>query len=484
MVQGDYPKRFMIKNICCIGAGYVGGPTMSVIADRCPHLNVNVVDLNKKRIDAWNSIDLKKLPIFEPGLDEVVGNTRGKNLFFSTNVGESIKKADMVFISVNTPTKSRGIGSGEASDLSWVELCARDVAKYAEGHTIVIEKSTLPIKTAATIKSILNSVKNSFKDTEKSFAVLSNPEFLAEGTAISDLENPDRVLIGGEDHDAIEALANIYKSWIVDEKIIRTNLWSSELSKLAANAFLAQRVSSINSLSAFCEETGANIDEVSKAIGLDNRIGDKFLKAGPGFGGSCFKKDILNLVYLSRSLGLDEVADYWESVLQINNWQQKRIYKKIVSTLFGNISNKQIGILGFAFKSNTNDFRESPAISICRDLLEEGAILKIHDPKVDAKDIEKALENKFSDIDNCNNKKSRDQGGYFVVEKEIEKTFYDSHAVVILTEWEEYKIIDWENFTKNMIAPSWIFDTRNVIDESDFKSNNCNIWKIGNGIKN
>ena len=382
----------MIKKICCIGAGYVGGPTMSVIADKCPEITVEVVDLNKERIAAWNNEDFKKLPVYEPGLDSVVMRARGRNLFFTTNVKNAISSSDIVFISVNTPTKTQGFGSGEASDLKWVEACAREVAINAKGYTIVVEKSTLPVKTAETIKIILNSIKNSSNENEdKSFSVLSNPEFLAEGTAINDLENPDRVLIGGDNKQAIESLANIYKEWISDEKIIRTNLWSSELSKLAANAFLAQRVSSINSLSAFCEESGANIQEVSKAIGLDSRIGGKFLKSGPGFGGSCFKKDILNLVYLSKSLGLNEVANYWNAVIELNEWQMLRISKIVVSNLFGSVSNKKIGILGFAFKADTNDIRESPAIEICKNLINDGARLNIHDPKVHEDDLNKVL---------------------------------------------------------------------------------------------
>ncbi|MEB3262846.1 MAG: nucleotide sugar dehydrogenase, partial [Synechococcus sp.] len=326
-----------IRTICCIGAGYVGGPTMAVIADRCPQLQVTVVDLNAERIAAWNDPDLAKLPVYEPGLDAVVGRARGRNLHFSTAVDEAIAAADMVFLSVNTPTKTRGLGAGQASDLRWIEASARQVARAARGHTIVVEKSTLPVRTAEAVKAILSAAQGEAEAHQeaggpaaKTFAVLSNPEFLAEGTAIGDLENPDRVLIGGEDPAAIEALAAIYGHWVPAERILRTNLWSSELSKLTANAFLAQRISSINGIAAFCEATGADVQEVARAIGTDSRIGPRFLAAGPGFGGSCFQKDILNLVYLCHHYGLPEVAEYWEQVVKLNTWQQHRISRLVV----------------------------------------------------------------------------------------------------------------------------------------------------------
>ena len=346
-----------IKNICCIGAGYVGGPTMAVIADKCPHINVYVVDKNKSRIDLWNSSNFDELPVYEPGLKEIVRRVRNKNLFFSIDSEKYIRNADAIFISVNTPVKTSGLGAGKASNLQWVESCTREIAELAEGHTIVIEKSTLPVKTAEIIKEILDTNTHVNKKCNKTFSILSNPEFLAEGTAIRDLEFPDRVLIGGDDNNAMEELKAIYENWVDSKKILTTNLWSSELSKLAANAFLAQRISSINAISALCERTGADVDEVSKAIGLDNRIGKHFLKSGPGFGGSCFKKDISNLVYLCRSFGLNEVADFWEQVIFINTWQQKRIYELIVRELFGNVAGKKLIILGFAFKANTNDVR-------------------------------------------------------------------------------------------------------------------------------
>ena len=330
---------------------------MAVIADRCPDIQVHVVDLNTLRVEAWNDPDLSQLPVYEPGLDQVVARARGRNLRFSTEVDAAIASADMVFLSVNTPTKKRGVGAGQASDLRWIEACTRQVAAAAKDHTIVVEKSTLPVRTAEAIQTILNAAQ----DDRKTFSVLSNPEFLAEGTAINDLERPDRVLIGGNDSNAVEALAWIYAHWVPEERILRTNLWSSELSKLTANAFLAQRVSSINSIAALCESTGADVREVAKAIGTDARIGGRFLQSGPGFGGSCFQKDILNLVYLCRHYGLNQVADYWNQVVELNTWQQQRIGKLVVDSLFNTVAGKSIAMLGFAFKADTNDTRESPA---------------------------------------------------------------------------------------------------------------------------
>ena len=469
--------KYKINKICCIGAGYVGGPTMAVIADKCPKIKVEVVDINKERISAWNNKDFDKLPVYEPGLSEIVKRCRNRNLFFSNLLEEKIKNADMVFISVNTPTKTKGVGAGKASDLKWVEVCARQVAKYARGHTIVVEKSTLPVRTAEVIKSILESpLKGSFPDCNKSsFDVLSNPEFLAEGTAINDLINPDRILIGGESQEAIEALCEVYKNWVSDEKILKTNVWSSELAKLTANAFLAQRISSINSISALCEQTGADVREVSRAIGSDSRIGSKFLDSGPGFGGSCFKKDILNLVYLSEYFGLPEVANFWEGVVNLNNWHQKRISKLVVKKLFGTITNKKITILGFAFKANTNDTRESSSIPICKDLMEEGAILKINDPKVQPNQISKDLGKEP--------KREEDlaREGDWIFEKDIRSACLDSDAIIILTEWSDYSKIDWVEIENVMRKPSWVFDSRSVIDPKDFENSNLNIWRIGDG---
>ncbi len=464
-----------IKNICCIGAGYVGGPTMAVIADKCPNIQIEVVDLNQDRIKNWNNSDLSKLPVYEPGLACIVKRCRGKNLHFSNKIEEKIQTADIVFISVNTPTKTSGVGAGKASDLKWVEACARQVAKFSRGHTIVIEKSTLPVRTAEVIKSILKASTNPSQITKEdtTFDVLSNPEFLAEGTAINDLENPDRVLIGGENQEAIEILCSIYKRWVPEEKILRTNIWSSELAKLTANAFLAQRISSINSISALCEATGADIREVSRAIGSDSRIGSKFLDSGPGFGGSCFKKDILNLVYLCEHFGLREVADFWNSVVTLNNWHQHRISRLITKKLFGTLSNKKIGILGFAFKANTNDTRESAAIRICKDLLAEGAILYIHDPKVEPDQILKDLSNKG----NINTLK--DKTLFFA--NQIEEAAEGSDAILILTEWNEYANINWNNISKLMRLPAWIFDSRSILDPNAVKAAGLNFWRIGDG---
>ena len=473
-----------MKKICCIGAGYVGGPTMAVIAHKCPHLQVNVVDINKKRIDQWNSKDLNNLPVYEPGLKNIIKQCRGNNLHFSVNIEREIGKADMVFISVNTPTKTKGEGAGQASDLKWVEACARQVAQFATGHTIVVEKSTLPVKTAEVIKSILeNSHLNNSKDKKPSFDVLSNPEFLAEGSAINDLENPDRVLIGGDNTEAIMALDNIYSNWVPKAKILHTNIWSSELAKLTANAFLAQRISSINSIAAICEVTGADIREVSRAIGSDTRIGSKFLASGPGFGGSCFKKDILNLVYLCKYFDLNEVGRFWESVVDLNNWHQKRISKLIVNKLFGTVSGKKICILGFAFKANTNDTRESAAINICKDLIDEGAILYIHDPKVTSEQISEVLDiGKNKDNEIYDKSKHPHEGSWCFI-KDISDGFNGTDAVVILTEWKDYYHINWELASKQMRKPSWVFDTRSIINSQDIKKYGLNLWKIGDGTQ-
>tara|TARA_Y100001933_G_scaffold67732_1_gene68249 strand:- start:240 stop:1652 length:1413 start_codon:yes stop_codon:yes gene_type:complete len=466
---------YKVRRICCIGAGYVGGPTMSVIAKNCPELEINVVDINKNRIDLWNSKDIKKLPVFEPGLAEIIKKVRGKNLTFSTEVELAIRDADMIFISVNTPIKKSGIGAGEASDLRWVESCARQISKTSIGHTIVVEKSTLPVKTAQTIKDILCS-SNDYSEAEKSFSVLSNPEFLSEGNAINDLENPDRVLIGGDDIDAMNCLQNIYINWVPKDKIIMTNLWSSELSKLCANAFLAQRISSINSISAICEVTGANVNEVADAIGKDSRIGTKFLKSGPGFGGSCFKKDILNLVYLAKYYGLYEVADFWKNVVEINSWQQKRIYGEIVKRLYGNLADKKLAILGFAFKENTNDTRESPAIDICKNLLNEGAYLSIHDEKVNESSIRKELEAVIS--------KEREYSidiNKWEYQIDIYEAIKNSDAAIFITEWELYKNLDWARISRIVKKPFWIFDTRSILDYCSIKKVGLNIWQLGHG---
>ena len=446
---------------------------MAVVAKYCPEIIVTVVDINQDRIDAWNSKNFN-LPIFEPGLKELIQEIRGKNLFFTTDIKNSIKEADMIFISVNTPTKKSGLGAGYASDLKWVEESARKVSQYSQGHTIVVEKSTVPVKTAELIKSILISKKlNSNNDQDKkTYSVLSSPEFLAEGTAIKDLENPDRVLVGGEDKNAIFCLTEIYKKWIPEEKILLTNIWSSELSKLTANAFLAQRISSINSISALCEATGAQINEVSNAIGSDKRIGKKFLEAGPGFGGSCFQKDILNLVYLCKYYGLNQVAEYWDQVIKLNNWQRKRISDLIVEKFFGTVSDKKIVILGFAFKANTNDFRESSAIYIAKELLENGANILIHDPQVSYDQINESLEVCIKKVENEKR---------ISFSNNLNEVFHKADAIIILTEWEIYKKLNWQKIVPTLRHPSWIFDTRSIINKSDIKDLGINIWRVGDG---
>ena len=447
---------------------------MAVIADRCPQVQVTVVDLNQARIDAWNDPDLSRLPVYEPGLDAVVGRARGRNLSFSTAVEAAIADADMVFISVNTPTKTKGLGAGQASDLRWVEACARTVAQAAQGHTIVVEKSTLPVRTAAAIKTILEAASEG--DDQRTFSVLSNPEFLAEGTAIRDLEAPDRVLIGGDDSASIDALAAIYAHWVPPQQILRTNLWSSELSKLTANAFLAQRISSINSIAAFCEASGADVREVARAIGTDSRIGPKFLNAGPGFGGSCFQKDILNLVYLCRHFGLPEVADYWESVVALNTWQQHRIARLVVDKLFGAVTGKRLAILGFAFKADTNDTREAPAIRICRDLLEEGAQLFIHDPKVAADQMARDLNQEpASQTDGLSGTGSWSEVG------SVEDAVKGADAVLVLTEWQDYRQLNWQSLATCMRKPAWVFDARSVANPAQIKAAGLSLWRVGDG---
>jgi len=453
---------------------------MAVIADRCPHISVTVVDLNSDRINRWNDSDLSKLPVYEPGLDIIVSRCRGRNLFFSTDVQSAIHHADIVFLSVNTPTKSKGIGAGQASDLRWIEASAREVALHAQGHTIVVEKSTLPVRTADTVKAILSSAQGhlSLDGTPKTFSVLSNPEFLAEGTAISDLESPDRVLIGGEDSQAINILASIYGCWIPSDRIIRTNLWSSELSKLTANAFLAQRISSINSISTLCELTGADINEVAHAIGTDSRIGSRFLNAGPGFGGSCFQKDILNLVYLCNHYGLHSEAAYWQSVVDLNSYQQSRIAHLVVQRLFGTVTAKRIAILGFAFKSETNDTRESPAIRICQALLDEGAQLAIYDPKVSESQIctDLGSEPYSPEIPNAHI-----GYGSWLLSLSPSDAVTHADAVLILTEWSSFRHLDWFDLAPRMRKPAWLFDCRSIANLADAHSAGLNVWRIGMG---
>ena len=452
----------MITKICCIGAGYVGGPTMAVIAQKCPHIKVTVVDLNQDRINAWNDNDLSKLPVYEPGLDAVVKEARGRNLFFSTEVDKAIEEAEMIFISVNTPTKTYGVGKGMAADLKYIELCARQIARVAKTDKIVVEKSTLPVRTAQAIKDILDNTGNGVQ-----FQILSNPEFLAEGTAIEDLFAPDRVLIGGETATAeglkaVDALVEVYANWVPKENILKTNVWSSELSKLTANAFLAQRVSSINSISELCEKTEANVNEVAKAIGLDSRIGSKFLKASVGFGGSCFQKDILNLVYIAKSYGLNEVADYWEQVIIMNDHQKRRFAKNIISTLYNTVSGKKITFLGWAFKKDTNDTRESAAIYVADYLLNEQAKVAVFDPKVEPEQI-------HFDLNYLDTRSKEENAKGISIETDPYEACKDAHAIAILTEWDEFKAYDWQKIYDKMLKPAFVFDGRNILDREELQ---------------
>ncbi len=456
-----------IKKIACIGAGYVGGPTMSVIAQKNPHIQVTVVDMNAARIDAWNANDLERLPVYEPGLDKVVKEARGRNLFFSTDVESAIAEADMIFISVNTPTKTYGKGKGQAADLKFIELCARQIADVATSEKIIVEKSTIPVRTAATIKSILDHTGKGV-----TFHVLSNPEFLAEGTAIQDLHNPDRILIGGEDQEAIAALKKIYEAWVPDERIITTNLWSSELSKLVANAFLAQRVSSINSISELCEATGANVDEVAHAIGHDSRIGSKFLKASVGFGGSCFQKDLLNLVYIARSYNLNEVADYWDQVIKINDHQKTRFAEKIIQSMYNTVNGKEIAFLGWAFKKNTNDTRESAAIYVADHLLEEQARITVYDPKVQEHQI-------YNDLKSLATRTEEENKALLQVVDNPYEACKGAHGLAILTEWDEFKDYDWKRIKDNMKKPAFIFDGRKLLDRTKIESLGFVYYAIG-----
>ena len=463
-----------LKKICCIGAGYVGGPTMSVIAEKCPQIEVEVVDISETRIAQWNDEDLNNLPIYEPGLKEIVKKTRNRNLFFSTDVARAIEESDMIFISVNTPTKQYGVGEGMAADLKYVEICARQIGKYAKSDKIVVEKSTLPVRTAETIRDILENA-----DNDCSFEILSNPEFLAEGTAINDLLFPDRVLIGGNSDTedgivAMNVLKSLYLNWVQEDHILLSNVWSSELSKLVANAFLAQRVSSINAISELCEATEANISEVSKAIGMDSRIGSKFLNASVGFGGSCFQKDILNLVYIANSYGLKEVGDYWEQVITINNHQKRRFAYKIVSKLYNTVSDKKITLLGWAFKKDTNDTRESSAIYVADYLMNEQAKIVVYDPKVTAEQI-------YAELDYLNTRSEKANRDLLKVINDPIEACQDAHGIAIMTEWDEFKSYDWKLIYDNMFKPAFLFDGRALLDFDLLKKIGFDTYVIGKG---
>ncbi|KAK7251933.1 hypothetical protein RIF29_35552 [Crotalaria pallida] len=466
----------MVK-ICCIGAGYVGGPTMAVIALKCPDIEVVVVDIAEPRINAWNS---DHLPIYEPGLDEVVKECRGRNLFFSTDVEKHVCEADIVFVSVNTPTKTQGLGAGKAADLTYWESAARMIADVSKSDKIVVEKSTVPVKTAEAIERILTHNNKGIN-----FNILSNPEFLAEGTAIKDLFNPDRVLIGGretpEGLKAIEALKDVYAHWVPVDRILCTNLWSAELSKLAANAFLAQRISSVNAMSALCEATGADVSQVSHAIGTDSRIGPKFLGASVGFGGSCFQKDILNLVYICECNGLPEVANYWKQVVKVNDYQKNRFVNRVVSSMFNTVSTKKIAILGFAFKADTGDTRETPAIDVCKGLLGDKARLSIYDPQVPESQITRDLSMKKYDWDHPAH--LQPYSPTCIKEVQVVSDAYqavkDAHGICILTEWDEFKNLDYQKVYDNMQKPAFIFDGRNVVDVKKLREIGFIVYSIG-----
>lgn len=453
------PSKKFKRRILCIGAGYVGGPTMSVIAVHCPQYEITVVDINTKRIAAWKT---DSLPIYDPGLLEAVKEARGRNLFFSSEIDKNIKKADIIFVSVNTPTKTFGEGAGKAADLQYWEKTARDIVRVAENDKIVVEKSTLPVRTARAMDRILND-----NDKGIHFEVLSNPEFLAEGTAIADLENPDRVLIGSHETEsglkARAELVDLYANWVPREKIVTSNVWSAELSKLVANAFLAQRISSINSISAICEKTEANITEVSHAIGMDDRIGAKFLNASVGFGGSCFKKDILNLVYIAENYGLHEVAQYWESVIKINEYQERRFVHQMIRVMFNTVAGKKIALFGFAFKKDTGDTRESPAIYVAKKLIEEKAEIIVTDPK--------AISNAKVDL--------KEQKDSVVFEENPYKAAKGAHAIAVLTEWDMYKELDYEKIYDSMETPAFLFDGRNILNHEKLFEIGFSVFRIG-----
>lgn len=451
-----------VTKICCIGAGYVGGPTMAVIAQKCPHIQVTVVDLNEQRIKDWNDPNTDNIPIYEPGLSAIVAEARGRNLFFSTEVEKAIDEAQVIFISVNTPTKTYGKGKGMAADLKYIELCARQIAKVAKQNKIVVEKSTLPVRTAEAIKSILDNTGNGVQ-----FQILSNPEFLAEGTAVTDLLNPDRILIGGdttaEGQAAINALVDVYANWVSKDKILTTNVWSSELSKLTANAFLAQRISSINAMSELCEKTGADVNEVARAIGMDSRIGSKFLKASVGFGGSCFQKDILNLVYIAKSYGLNEVADYWEQVIIMNDHQKRRFSNKIVQTLYNTVADKKISFLGWAFKKDTNDTRESAAIYVADDLINEQAKISVFDPKVSQSKM-------LGDLNYLETRTAEENNTALTVFDDAYDACNGAHAIAVLTEWDEFTAYNWQRIYDSMHKPAFVFDGRNILNAKELEA--------------
>jgi UDPglucose 6-dehydrogenase len=469
MAEVTHPRLgIRTKKICCIGAGYVGGPTMATIALKCPDVEVTIVDMNEARIAAWNGEDL---PIYEPGLDEIVKKCRGKNLFFSTNVQKGIENADIIFASVNTPTKTKGVGAGRAADLRFIESVGRTIAQHAKGNKIVIEKSTVPVRTAAALDRVLSAASKDGK--AKSFWILSNPEFLAEGTAMKDLDKPDRVLIGGpqtpEGLDATSVLVDIYAQWVPREKILTTNLWSSELSKLVANAMLAQRVSSINSIARLCERTGADVGEVARAIGADSRIGPKFLTASVGFGGSCFQKDILNLVYICEQFGLSEVAHYWQQVVNMNEYQKQTFTQRIIHSLFNTVTNKKICVFGFAFKKDTGDVRETPAVAVCHMLLQDMAKVHVYDPKVKREDAMREFKDHGMEFDEDN----------FIFANTPAEAVDGAHAIVVLTEWDEFKTYPYVDYYEKMMKPAFLFDGRNMLKHAELEEIGFEVHALG-----
>ncbi|GAO16388.1 uncharacterized protein UV8b_00253 [Ustilaginoidea virens] len=446
---------FKVGTICCVGAGYVGGPTAAVIAFENPTIKVTVVDRDRVRIRRWNS---RHPPIYEPGLHDIVrvardgtrdftfpnqdaseseappGQTlvasRPANLFFTTDVAKSIAEADVVLVAVNTPTKERGVGAGSATDMTAFEAVTAVVAEHAREGAIIVEKSTVPCRTAQLVADTLSMHRPGVH-----FEILSNPEFLAAGTAVNDLLYPDRILIGSaptpSGKRAAEALVDVYAAWVPRERILTTNVWSSELAKLVANSMLAQRISSINSISAVCEQTGADVDEVARAVGVDPRIGNKFLMAGIGFGGSCFKKDVLNLVYLADTIGLPEVGEYWRQVVKMNDYARDRFTNRVIKCLNNTLVGKKVAILGYAFKKNTSDTREAPALEMIRTLLEEcPREIAVFDPCCNPLVIKEEIKVLLGPLDSGNN---------ISVYGNAYDACHGAKAVVIATEFDEFR---------------------------------------------
>ncbi|KAF7860368.1 hypothetical protein EAF04_008495 [Stromatinia cepivora] len=547
----------LLGNICFVGAGYVGGPTAAILALQNPRIKFTVIDKDSLKIKQWNS---KHLPIHEPGLPEIIricrdGSrafslsndsskdvesfsgglaernhhvhipARSPNLFFSDNIEMSLREADLIMIAVNTPTKTYGIGAGKATDMMAVISAVQDIGKYAKAGTIIVEKSTVPGRTGEFIKNTL-----AIHRPHTNFPILSSPEFLSAGTAIRDLLYPDRILIGSSpsrtSNPAANSLASLYH-WLPSSKIVHTSTSSSELAKLVSNAMLAQRISSINSISAICESIDANADEVATAVGMDSRIGCKYLKAGIGFGGSCFGKDIRSLVFLAEELGLDEVVAYWGSVLAVNEWQRRRWVEGIVKALGGGLGRKRLVVLGYAFKRGTGDVRESLAGEVVRMLGEErpgcivvwddgcesevlkeelrgvegarveedlyvacegaDAVLVCRELETPSTDANSELEdprpfsNNPSEIDLLNirnylssvsdsNLDKDDPLGRLHPEpacEDEENCTKCEHEHKMKKNTKKAQTIDWKRIITGMKAPRWIFDGRGIIDSAE-----------------